>query len=108
MSRMSATAALLLTLAVFPQGAVAQRQVPGTIRSGITIVPIDVRVVDRDGKPITDLKQEDFTIVEDGVTQTIRQFAAQALTPETAVPGARPPMRSSPGSDIGPLKHRTS
>jgi VWFA-related protein len=83
------------------------RQVPGTIRSGITVVPVDVRVLDRDGRPITDLTQADFTIFEDGMPQVIRQFTAHALTPEAPVPGLRPAMRSSPGSDAGPIKHRT-
>jgi hypothetical protein len=29
--------------------------VPGAFRSRITLVPVDVRVLDRNGKPITDL-----------------------------------------------------
>ena len=91
----------------WPAPAPLAQQVPGTIRSGITIVPVDVRVVDRDGKPVTDLKESDFTILEDGVAQTIRQFAVQALTPEQPIPGAKPPLRSSPGADAGPRRHRT-
>ena len=51
------------------------QQVP-TFRSSITAVPIDVRVIDKDGKPIADLRQEDFTVLEDGVPQTIAHFAA--------------------------------
>lgn len=87
----------------------AQRQVPGTIRSGIAIVPVDVRVLDRDGKPVTDLKQEDFTLFEDGVPQSILQFAAQALTPEPPPADAKPELRrttaaQNPGR---PLNHRT-
>jgi hypothetical protein len=42
-----------------------QQQQP-TFRGGVTAVPIDVRVVDRAGRPVTDLKQEDFTVFEDG------------------------------------------
>ena len=41
----------LLTLTAF-----AQEPQPPSIRTRITMVPIDVRVVDRDGKPVTDLK----------------------------------------------------
>jgi VWFA-related protein len=48
------------------------------------MVPVDVRVVDRDGKPVTDLKQEDFTILEDSVPQPIGHFSVQAFTPDMA------------------------
>src|SRR5688572_1357819 len=97
---------IVVALAWLAPAPLAQ-QVPGTIRSGITIVPVDVRVVDRDGRAVTDLKESDFTILEDGVPQTIRQFAMQALTPEPPIPGAKPPLRSSPGADAGPRRHRT-
>jgi VWFA-related protein len=55
-------------------------QVPGTFRSTIAVVPVDVRVFDRDGKPVTGLTQADFTVLEDGVPQEIRQFAEQVLS----------------------------
>lgn len=41
------------------------------IRTGVTMVPIDVRAFDRQGRPVTNLKAEDFTIYEDGVPQKI-------------------------------------
>ena len=59
---------------------------PPVFRAGVTLVPVDVRVVDSAGKPVTDLKAEDFTIVEDGVKQEIRHFALQ-----TFAPGPPPP-----------------
>ena len=54
---------------------------PPVFRAGVTLVPVDVRVVDSAGKPVTDLKAEDFTIVEDGVKQEIRHFALQTFAP---------------------------
>jgi VWFA-related protein len=57
----------------------AQQQPPATFRSDVTVVPIDVRVVDRSGRPITNLTASDFTIVEDGVEQEIVHFAVQTL-----------------------------
>jgi VWFA-related protein len=61
-----------------------QTQPPPTFRSGTTVVPIDVRVVDRrTGKPITDLTPSDFTILEDGAPQKIVHFSFQTLTPVT-------------------------
>jgi VWFA-related protein len=68
------------------------------------LVPVNVRVIDRAGKPVTDLKQTDFTITEDGVPQQIRHFSLQTLTPETPQPGARPAVRT--GISLAPQNHR--
>jgi VWFA-related protein len=70
--------------AEIPQQSDPQRPRPPVIRTGITIVPIDVRVVDRSGNPVTNLTQEDFTILEEGHPQTIRHFLAHAFTPDPA------------------------
>src|SRR5438552_609411 len=53
-----------------------------TYRTRTTLVPIDVRVIDRDGKPVTDLTQEDFTVYENNALQKISHFSAQALVPQ--------------------------
>src|SRR5262245_42589526 len=74
------TTAMALTL-------LAQQPQPPTIRSRTTLVPVDVRVIDRDGRPVTDLKKEDFTVLENGVRQDVRFFDTHALTPETPRPG---------------------
>ncbi len=58
-------------------------------RTGVTLVPVDIRVVDRQGKPVTGLKPEDFTIYEDNVVQPIRQFSEIGLTAQSAAPGAK-------------------
>jgi VWFA-related protein len=50
----------------------------GQVRAGVTAVPIDVRVLDRNGRPITDLQRADFTVFEDGVPQTTTHFSTQA------------------------------
>lgn len=59
----------------------AQEQTP-IFRSAATIVPLDVRVLDRQGRPVTDLLKSDFTIREDGVLQTVAYFAADELAPD--------------------------
>jgi VWFA-related protein len=74
-------------------------QVPGAFRSRVTLVPVDVRVVDANGKPITDLKQTDFTVLENGIPQTIQHFEASTLVPEATPPEARPSLRSSAAGD---------
>ena len=60
-----------------------------TFRSGVTAVPIDVRVIDKNGKPITDLRQEDFAVLEDDVPQAIAHFAAATLVAKAPRAGLR-------------------
>jgi len=46
----------------------------GTIRSNVSLVEIDVQVTNRDGKPVKGLKQDQFSITEDGKQQKISTF----------------------------------
>jgi VWFA-related protein len=62
-------------------------------------VPVDVRVVDSKGDPVTDLKKEDFTVTEDGIPQQVRLFDSHALTPEAPRPGSPPPLRKALPAD---------
>src|SRR5688500_11534000 len=77
-----------------------QGQVPGAFRSRITLVPLDVRVVDRDGRPVTDLKQEDFTVLEGGVPQRIGHFSFDMLRADPAGAGAALELRRAPGLEL--------
>ena len=47
------------------------------LRSSTNEVLVDVRVYDKSGKPVTDLRQSDFRVMEDGVQQTIRDFSLE-------------------------------
>jgi VWFA-related protein len=100
--------ALLLALdarAVAPQQDAGRGQQAPSFRSGVTAVPIDVRVVGKDGRPVTDLKKEDFTILENGVPQTIAHFSPQILVADAPRPGlrARPDVQPF---DPSPQSHR--
>jgi VWFA-related protein len=78
-----------LTAIGLPAQDAAQRpQTPPTIRSRTTLVPVDVRVVDEKGNPVTDLTRDDFIILEDGRPQEIRVFEKHALTAQPQPPGA--------------------
>ena len=83
LTRPVVTLSLLLTLVQ------AAQDPQNVFRAGTTLVPVDVRVVDREGKPVTDLAAADFTIRENGVLQSIAHFSTQAFTPEppAAYPG---------------------
>ena len=45
-----------------------------TFRGGISFVRVDVIVTDGKGNPVTDLKQEDFEVIEDDQPQAVEQF----------------------------------
>jgi VWFA-related protein len=47
------------------------------LRSQTNEVLVDVRVYDKSGKPVTDLKQSDFRVTEDGASQTISDFSLE-------------------------------
>ena len=53
------------------------------VRISTRLIQIDAVAVDKDGKQVTDLKAEDFKILEDGKEQTITNFSYISLQPET-------------------------
>jgi VWFA-related protein len=76
-----------------------------SFRARVTMVPIDVRVLDSRGRPVTDLSKDDFTILEDKSPQPIAHFSAHAYTPEPPPPG-QPPLRATPSTDLAPQNNR--
>jgi VWFA-related protein len=70
-----------------------QQPPPPLIRSQVTIVPIDIRVIDRDGKPVQGLTADDFEVFEDGVPQAIRHFSSHTFTPDPSARDAAPRFR---------------
>src|SRR5580658_7351817 len=46
----------------------------GTIRAAVDLVEVDVQVTDRNGKPIKGLKQDQFSVSEDGKDQKVSTF----------------------------------
>ena len=95
--------AFLLSAASVPA---ARQQTPPSFRSRITVVPVDVRVLDADGKPITNLKQEDFTITENGVPQSIRYFSTHSLTEDAAANGPLELRRAAAPDNLAPQNRR--
>jgi VWFA-related protein len=91
---------------VLPLSAQQQpQQVPGAIRSQITMVPVDIRVLDRNGRPVTDLTQADFIVTENGIRQKIVHFTAQGLVPE-ASPDVEAPALRRIDADVKPQNRR--
>jgi VWFA-related protein len=60
------------------QGSSQAAQKPPVFRSSVSVVPLTVSVLDRKGLPVTDLRQSDFTVIEDGQPREIVAFYSQA------------------------------
>jgi VWFA-related protein len=97
----------LLALAAFgaQQSPPQQQPQTPTFRAGTRLVPVDVRVVDRSGKPVTDLTERDFVILENGIRQQLSHFSAQALAADTTTP-SRLWRHTDPAPPIGSQTNR--
>ena len=74
-----------------------------TIRSTVSLVEIDVQVTDRDGKPIKGLKQEQFSVTEDGKPQKVSTFEYNDIEQiETAGSGDEAPITVPLGTVTAP------
>jgi VWFA-related protein len=67
-----------------PQAAQAPAERQPTFRAETSLVEVDVRVTDKDGRFVTGLTRDDFEIIEDGRPQTLTTFSFSDL------PVARP------------------
>ena len=88
----------------------SQENKDAVVRISTTLVQVDVAVTDRKGRPVTDLKPEEFEIYEDGRRQQITNFSyissgpteapaapsAGAIKPNDKNPVPPPPARLRP------------
>lgn len=75
------------------QGNAQQESAPYHLSASTQLVVLDVVVLDRAGNPVSNLDASQFTILEDGVPQTIKHFEASALT--LAGSGKHPPVNGT-------------
>ncbi|PYQ18819.1 MAG: hypothetical protein DMF79_14025 [Acidobacteria bacterium] len=92
---MSLALALLAVLSAEAQQPAEDPTAPGgpggpaqTFPSGVELVRVDVVVTDKDGRPIPNLTQADFTLSENGAPQTIASFESVAVAdaPDSEAP----------------------
>jgi VWFA-related protein len=66
---------LSLLLVILGSAAVLRGQDPDdVVRTDVSLVQLNVGVVDKDGRAVTSLSRNDFSVYEDGVRQSISQF----------------------------------
>ncbi len=87
------------------QGSGPPREMPnpssedGTIRVFVELVEMDVIVTDRNGRHVTDLRKEDFVVLQDGSPQEIQSLSYQWVQPPTVdLQSEAPASQASPDS----------
>ena len=71
-------------------------QPPPTFRADVELVRVDVTVVDRDGRPVTDLVAADFEVVEKGRPREVVSLERVEVPTGRAAAPAAPPAVSTP------------
>lgn len=86
-----------------------QQQQPARLRVTTELVLVNVVVRDRKGNPVSNLKQEDFTVFEDGQKQQVLSFDFENVEALTTAGAAGPAVTGSAetGSLLGPKKQPT-
>jgi VWFA-related protein len=69
----------------------ASAKTPEPIRSTTRLVQVSIVVTDKKGEPVTGLKKEDFTLLDESKPQEIAFFNAETPTPLGGTPPALPP-----------------
>ncbi|HEY6358243.1 MAG TPA: VWA domain-containing protein, partial [Vicinamibacterales bacterium] len=93
---------LLAALAAAPVVFGQAPQAP-VFRGGVTLVTVDVTVLDHDGQPVPGLTADDFEIKLDGHVQPVRAAAYEHVALEPAGAGAVPP-----APDAVPVREATN
>jgi VWFA-related protein len=116
-----ATRALAVVLVVWlPGGVVVSQQAPSgyTFHAESEMVLVNVTVRDKNGKPLSDLKREEFTVVEDNKPQQVLSFdlenteavvsaaTVSAQLPAGAASAARPSGGETPMTGAPAFKDR--
>ena len=96
---------MCLLLAGIPSIISAQDQQTPVFRSSVEVTTVDVGIVDRDGKPISDLKPADFTVQVDGQQRRVvtAQWISLVAPPKPEGPPPPPGYSTNEGLTGGRL-----
>ncbi len=105
------SAALIATLMLTPASAQAPAQQPQPAKQSLykfrvesELVLVNVVARDKQGKPVTDLKREDFTLLEDGKPQRVSSFDFENLDTAPMVAASGPAQQTTNGQPSAPAK----
>jgi VWFA-related protein len=93
-----------IALAVVTLG--AQIQSPQVFRTRTIVVPVDVRVLDHNGRPVVDLTAADFIVLENGKAQKVDYFSAHRLTPSEPDAAVSVRLNATPSNPLTPQNRR--
>jgi VWFA-related protein len=101
MKALAAALGLALPVLSAVEGLAAQDQQPprATFKSNVDLVPVDVNVIDKSGRPVRDLAAGDFTLTVDGKPRRIA--SAQFISVDRAVDSAPPSTPMEYNSNTG-------
>ena len=85
--RLTSAAAACLAASLLSASQDAQQPPPPVFGTGTAAVLLDVVVRDKKGRPVTDVRQDELEVYEEGVRQTIEGFKFVETAP-AAVEGA--------------------
>jgi VWFA-related protein len=71
-----------------------------TFKVPVNVVTINATITDKQGNPVTDLKQSDFIIYEDGKLQEINTFAQESYIPDQKSSQSSTPAPSTPQPSV--------
>jgi hypothetical protein len=97
----------LPVLALAAAAAGQERQAVPTFPSRVDLVTVDVVVLDREGRPVRDLRREDFSLLEDGRRQEIATFEVFSSEEEEEEAAATPAGPAPAATRRGPGGART-
>lgn len=98
--------AALVPFAEFARGQEQTKKRPqaaddDVVRVSTSLVQVDAVVLDKDGRVVTDLRPEDFRLVEDGKPRTITEFSFVSTAGATSTPSESKSPASNPRADEG-------
>jgi VWFA-related protein len=101
MKALAAALGLALPVLSAVEGLAAQDQQPPkpTFKSAVDLVPVDVSVIDKSGRPVPDLAAGDFTLTVDGKPRRIA--SAQFISVDRAVDSEPPSPPAAYNSNAG-------
>jgi VWFA-related protein len=83
------SSAILVALALAPMPAPAQQIPAPTVKTNVDEVLLDLIVRDKKGKPVTDLKPGDLTVLDNGAKQTLTSFRLVSGSEAVSSSGAK-------------------